>query len=376
MPEPALEPAARRACASSARWWSRSPAAPTPPSWPGWPTTPSAPTAPWRVTAVSPSLPARRARTTAPRWPRSGGCAGRRSTTDELDNPDYARNDGDRCYWCKDALMDAARPAGRRAGRHRRARREPRRPRRPSAGPAGGRRARARRSRWSTPGSPRPTSGPGRSELGLATWDKPAAACLASRLPYGTPVTLGRLGSVERAEAALRALGFAELRVRHYGDVARIEVPDRRPRGGRRRAARPSSPRSMAAGYRWVDARPGRPAQRRVQPAARGTSHDALTEPDDPADALALRRYADALLEAVTLALPGWVERVGGGAVRPVVPAVRASRRAARKLGTRGRRPSRRWSRRCATSWRRMWTPNARTRCRSSAPRFASRPPC
>jgi uncharacterized protein len=61
--------------------------------------------------------------------------------------------------------------------------------------------------------------------LGLRTWDKPAAACLASRLPYGTPVTLGRLGAVERAEAALRSLGFRELRVRHYGDTARLEVP-------------------------------------------------------------------------------------------------------------------------------------------------------
>ena len=62
-------------------------------------------------------------------------------------------------------------------------------------------------------------------ELGLETWDKPAAACLASRLPYGTPVTLGRLASVERAEEGLRALGFAELRVRHHGEIARIEVP-------------------------------------------------------------------------------------------------------------------------------------------------------
>jgi uncharacterized protein len=61
-------------------------------------------------------------------------------------------------------------------------------------------------------------------ELGLRTWDKPAAACLASRLPYGTPVTLGRLAAVEEAEAALRALGFGQLRVRHQGDAARLEV--------------------------------------------------------------------------------------------------------------------------------------------------------
>jgi uncharacterized protein len=61
--------------------------------------------------------------------------------------------------------------------------------------------------------------------LGLRTWDKPAAACLASRLPYGTVVTVGVLGQVERAEAGLRALGFQALRVRHYDDVARVEVP-------------------------------------------------------------------------------------------------------------------------------------------------------
>jgi uncharacterized protein len=64
--------------------------------------------------------------------------------------------------------------------------------------------------------------------LGLRTWDKPAAACLASRLPYGTPVTLGRLAAVDAAESALRALGFdGRLRVRHHGDAARLEVePD------------------------------------------------------------------------------------------------------------------------------------------------------
>jgi uncharacterized protein len=62
-------------------------------------------------------------------------------------------------------------------------------------------------------------------ELGLRTWDKPAAACLASRVPYGTTVTLSVLSRVERAEAALHALGFIELRVRHYDDTARLEVP-------------------------------------------------------------------------------------------------------------------------------------------------------
>jgi uncharacterized protein len=62
-------------------------------------------------------------------------------------------------------------------------------------------------------------------QLGLRTWDKPAAACLASRLPYGTPVTLGRLEAVDAAESALRALGFGQLRVRHHGAAARLEFP-------------------------------------------------------------------------------------------------------------------------------------------------------
>ena len=60
--------------------------------------------------------------------------------------------------------------------------------------------------------------------MGLRTWDKPSGGVPGIGLPYGTPVTLQRLARVERAEAGLRALGFRELRVRHYGDTARLEV--------------------------------------------------------------------------------------------------------------------------------------------------------
>jgi len=62
-------------------------------------------------------------------------------------------------------------------------------------------------------------------QLGLRTWDKPAMACLASRIPYGTEVSVGLLSQLDRAEAALRRLGLGQLRVRHYDDTARIEVP-------------------------------------------------------------------------------------------------------------------------------------------------------
>ncbi|HVM71239.1 MAG TPA: ATP-dependent sacrificial sulfur transferase LarE [Anaerolineales bacterium] len=61
-------------------------------------------------------------------------------------------------------------------------------------------------------------------ELGLPNWDKPAAACLSSRIPYGTAITLEALSQVERAEAMLHGLGLRQLRVRHHGPVARIEV--------------------------------------------------------------------------------------------------------------------------------------------------------
>lgn len=144
--------------------------------------------------------------------------------TDELDDPDYVRNDGDRCARCKDALMDALVPLAETLGAtvvlgvnvddlgdHR----------------PGQQAAAARGARF-----PMVEAGLTKADvravsraLGLPTWDRPAAACLSSRLPYGTPVTMGRLRQVGDAEAALHALGFAELRVRHYNDTARIEVP-------------------------------------------------------------------------------------------------------------------------------------------------------
>jgi uncharacterized protein len=201
------------------------------------------------VTAVSASLPgSERAACAelAARW----DMAWEEVVTDELANPDYARNDGDRCYWCKDALLAALGPLAeaRQAtvvlgvnlddlGDHR-----------------PGQRAAAERGAafplvdaGFTKADVRASS----KELGLPTWDKPAAACLASRLPYGTPVTLGRLSAVERAEAALRTLGFAELRVRHHDEVARIEVPEVDLEAVM--AKRTDVVAAVrAAGYRWV----------------------------------------------------------------------------------------------------------------------------
>lgn len=87
--------------------------------------------------------------------------------------------------------------------------------------------------------------------LGLPTADKPANACLASRFPYGESITVEKLGRVGRAERVLREAGFAIVRVRHHGDVARIEVPP----ADRERllaAAAAIVPRIKELGYVWV----------------------------------------------------------------------------------------------------------------------------
>ena len=175
------------------------------------------------ATAVSPSLASDElldCRALAAEW----GLQLIELPTDEIENDDYRANDGDRCYWCKSSLMDALQPVAVAAnasvvlgvnvddlGDHR-----------------PGQRAAAER------GAVFPLVDAGFTKadvrewsrrLGLRTWDKPAAACLSSRVPYGTPVTVEVLGRIERAEHALRRLGFRELRVRHYGDSARLEVP-------------------------------------------------------------------------------------------------------------------------------------------------------
>jgi pyridinium-3,5-biscarboxylic acid mononucleotide sulfurtransferase len=174
------------------------------------------------VTAVSASLAPEEladCRALAAQW----GLRWRTVSTDELDDPEYVANGADRCYHCKASLLSALTPLATAdlavvllgvnlddLGDHR-----------------PGQRAAAER------GAQFPLVRAGLTKddvravsrhLGLRTWDKPAAACLASRLPYGTPVTLGTLSTVSGAESALRALGFRQLRVRHYGDLARIEL--------------------------------------------------------------------------------------------------------------------------------------------------------
>ncbi len=144
--------------------------------------------------------------------------------TRELDDPEYARNDGDRCFHCKDELftqMEAARvklgfaqiaygrnldddgdlrPGQRAAAMHQ------------ALAPL----AEARLGKQEIRRLAR--------EAGLKVADKPASACLSSRIEYGRRVTVENLSQVERAEDAMHALGFLHVRVRHHGELARVEI--------------------------------------------------------------------------------------------------------------------------------------------------------
>ncbi len=176
------------------------------------------------VTGLSPSVPAAEREEAAALAKRIGACH-RWIETEELTRPGYVANAPDRCYFCKTELYERL-----------------------------GEIARTEACAWVLDGANLNDLGdvrPGRDAarqqgvrsplveagltkadirelshaLGLPTWEKPAMACLASRIPHGTPVTIERLGQVEAAEAALRGLGFRQVRVRHHEAIARIELP-------------------------------------------------------------------------------------------------------------------------------------------------------
>ena len=145
--------------------------------------------------------------------------------TGELSDPRFRSNPADRCYHCKSELYRRLTEVAQRTGA--------------AAILDGtiaddlgdwrpGRRAaeeREVRSPLAELGFTKPDVRAAAESLGLASHDKPASPCLASRIPYGSEITREKLEMVEQAESLLRELGFRDLRVRHHGDVARIEVP-------------------------------------------------------------------------------------------------------------------------------------------------------
>ena len=199
---------------------------------------------------VSPSYPLREQRE-AVRLAEELGVPFRRVNTEEYLDADYAANPENRCYFCKselygrltalaaaegwDAVLDGTNAAD--LGGHR-----------PGHGAAT---EKGVRSPLVELGITKEQVRALAQHLGLPVWDKPAMACLSSRVPHGTPITPDLLRQIEMAEDVLVELGFRQFRVRHHGDIARIELPPESfPRAVEHHASIVEGTR--AAGYRHV----------------------------------------------------------------------------------------------------------------------------
>ena len=204
------------------------------------------------VTALSPSYSAHD-RAIVEEFVRNLGLRHEFIETHEMENPAYRANAADRCYFCKDELFSALDDLAKARG---------------FAAIAYG--VNADDTLDFRPGhraatehqvlAPLLDAGLSKAEIrllsqraGLPTWDRPASACLASRLPYGTEVTPERLGLVERGEAALRALGFRQFRVRLHDKLARVEIsPDEMSRALSPEMATAIAARLKAVGFAYI----------------------------------------------------------------------------------------------------------------------------
>ena len=145
-------------------------------------------------------------------------------STSELDRPEYARNDGQRCFQCKDELFAVLEKLRAARGFDAIAYGV-------NLDDQGDFRPGQQAAKQHHVAAPLLKAGLTKQEIrelarqaGLRIWDKPASACLASRIEYGRPVTREALDVVERGEDAIRALGFRQFRVRHHGDIVRVEI--------------------------------------------------------------------------------------------------------------------------------------------------------
>jgi uncharacterized protein len=204
------------------------------------------------MTALSPSFSAHD-RDVVEEFVRKLGVRHELIETHEMENPAYRANAADRCYFCKDELFSVLDQLAQTRG---------------FAAVAYG--VNADDTLDFRPGhraatehevlAPLLDAGLRKTEIrmlshrvGLPTWDRPASACLASRLPYGTEVTPERLALVERGEAALRDLGFRQFRVRLHDKLARVEIaPEEMPRAFSPQMAAAITDRLKAAGFTYV----------------------------------------------------------------------------------------------------------------------------
>jgi len=204
------------------------------------------------VTALSPSYPESH-RAVAEKVVAEFGISHRFVDTDEMSNPDYRANRPDRCYHCKTELFGVMRALRDELGFEAVAYGV-------NTDDTGDFRPGHRAAAEQGVLSPFLDAALSKSEIralsreaGLPSADLPASACLSSRLPYGTEVTAERLAQVERGEEALRGLGFRQLRVRHHGAMARVEIaPAELVRALDPEMARRISAALKPLGFRWV----------------------------------------------------------------------------------------------------------------------------
>lgn len=204
------------------------------------------------VTADSASLP-RSHKDEAEEFVRLFGIRHEYVETHEFDNPDYVKNDGNRCFHCKDELFTRLAEAGRRLGMQNVVYGV-------NVDDTSDYRPGHRAAKEHGVRAPLLEAGMTKQEIrdlsysaGLPTWDRPAAACLSSRIPYGTSVTPERIRVVEEGEEALKRLGFEVFRVRYHGELVRIEVgADELPRALDRAIAQEFSKVFHELGFKYV----------------------------------------------------------------------------------------------------------------------------
>jgi uncharacterized protein len=175
------------------------------------------------ITADSASLPESHKRD-AEAFARKHGIRHEYIETREFDNPDYLKNDSNRCFHCKDELFTRLDELARAQGIEHviyGVNVDDLGDFRPGQGAA----------KLHNVAAPLVDAGLTKAEIrelsrraGLETWDRPASACLSSRIPYGTPVTIQNVKTVEVGEESIRELGFRQFRVRFHGDIVRIEI--------------------------------------------------------------------------------------------------------------------------------------------------------
>jgi pyridinium-3,5-biscarboxylic acid mononucleotide sulfurtransferase len=204
------------------------------------------------VTADSASLPESHKRD-AEAFVRRFGIVHEYIETREFDNPEYVRNDANRCFHCKDELFTRLEDIGRERGFQHIVYGV-------NVDDLGDYRPGQNAARQHQVASPLADAGLTKAEIRelskraeLPTWDRPASACLSSRIPYGTPVTIETVKTVESGEEQIKALGFRQFRVRFHGEVVRIEIaPDELDRALDREMARKFTAIFKGLGFKYV----------------------------------------------------------------------------------------------------------------------------